>query len=105
MVQSLFCLWISNDYPNSLIVANHKKNKIKKGKHIEFYCKQNKTGLEQTNQPILHIGNVFFFIFFFLLLFTPAEAPTFTCHQVNSIAESEFIFTMACPLWLITIQQ
>lgn len=44
MVQSLFCLWISNDYPNSLVVSNWEKKKKKK--NDEFYFKLNKTGLE-----------------------------------------------------------
>lgn len=45
MVQSLFCLWISNDYPNSLIVNPTQKmcstlNKTKKvwNKHISHFC-------------------------------------------------------------------
>lgn len=79
MIQSLFCLWISNDYPNSLAVSYQKKksstlNTTKQAwnKHISQFC----------------ILIAFLAFVLCLLMLVPSHAIV----QVNSIPNKPFYF-------------
>lgn len=80
MVQSLFCLWISNDYPNSLVVFNKKSN--------VFHFKQNRTWIIRITQFCI----LLIFFFFCFCCFPVVTSASHAIVYVNSTTKKSFYF-------------